>query len=224
MTTFHAARILTIVDGTESTEQDFGSLTHVPLDEHDLTVMLGHAKVIEPANEALSGERTQQQIKGGYQLGTVSVFVGNKCPPQSKKPKTHHWVVGKEEAFYLFSLGPHCAVIGQLTKDLKLVPDGQSGASQTYIEGCKLWMRMNVSERALASVKAELLTHPHLTFPDIETALKVSVSFLLLNFDSSAAAISFSLLLYFLSFLTFVLVAVIVFLPTLFLPLFSCPS
>ena len=57
----------------------------------------------------------------------LTTHTGNKHSSLSKDPRTPHWTVGREEAFYLFSSGPHCAVIGQLSKDLKLVPDGQSG-------------------------------------------------------------------------------------------------
>lgn len=68
---------MTIVDGTESAEEEFRNLTFVPYDEHDLSVMLGHAKVVNSANELHSYERTQEEAtRGGYQLGSVSVFVG----------------------------------------------------------------------------------------------------------------------------------------------------
>ncbi|KAL9952715.1 hypothetical protein ACROYT_G040007 [Oculina patagonica] len=171
-----SSKLLLVVDGTESTVHNFDP----PLPWHEeakftlSTLLLGHVTSCDCSNTP----SMKPSFHGGYQIGNVFIFA-EKSFKSSKLAKraslsSSDWLVEKEEAFYLYSLGPNSASMGQLSKDFNLLPTQTSNDStQPFLEAASLWSRLASTEQAVAgNLPPGFLTSPHVIVPDLEFSLK----------------------------------------------------
>ncbi|XP_048586036.1 lysosomal-trafficking regulator isoform X2 [Nematostella vectensis] len=167
----HVCKIMTIVDGTESSEHNFGPALSLQEDSKCLLsgLLLGHMTL-----RTSRPERTSDPVgpPDGYDLGNVQVFAA-PGRPSKYSPSPSNWVIDRDGAFYLFTLGPNAVTAGNLQRDLTLVPRKLNDPSKPFLVASRLWSRLSITERAVAAeLSPGFLVSPHLIIPDVEMSVK----------------------------------------------------
>ncbi|XP_022782202.1 lysosomal-trafficking regulator-like isoform X2 [Stylophora pistillata] len=168
------SELLIVVDGTESTVHDLGPplLWHEEAKFTLSTLLLGHVTYTD------GGKSPREVLHEGYQIGNVFVFAEKPFKisklAKQQSSSSNDWLVEKGEAFYLYSLGPNSASMGQLSKDFNMLASHTSNdPTQSFMEAANLWSRLAITEQAVAAnLPLGFLTSPHVVVPDLELSLK----------------------------------------------------